>query len=118
MVRTAPVRPGRSFRDRDWIIVIECKADSALIELNREQVATTALARRGDGDVALAQAVRRLIDRRQALVPEGEPPYQPRIRFVVRPEGLRTYYLAYPALEALKLPMTCQNFEPEEEHNK
>jgi hypothetical protein len=36
------------------------------------------------------------------------------IRFRVRPDGLRSYYLAYPALEALHVPMSRENLEPEE----
>ena len=36
------------------------------------------------------------------------------IRFRVWPDGLRSYYLAYPALEALQVPMTRENLDPEE----
>ena len=37
------------------------------------------------------------------------------IRFRVRPDGLRAYYLAYPVLEALRVPMTRENLEAPEE---
>ena len=50
-----------------------------------------------------------------SLLPTGELPYQPRIRFLVRPEGLRSYYLAYPALESLRVPMARENVDPEDE---
>jgi hypothetical protein len=55
-----------------------------------------------------------MIVRRQSTVRPGEPPYRPMIRFRVRPDGLRSYYLAYPALEALHVPMSRENLEPEE----
>jgi hypothetical protein len=107
------VRPGRQFADRDWIIFIECRAD-ALVLPGRQQVPVKSLPRSRDADNPLARAVQQMIDRRQALVPAGEPPYNPRIRFLVAPEGQRTYYLAYPALEGLHLLMSRQNLEPEE----
>ena len=56
-----------------------------------------------------------MIARRQGTVRPGEPPYRPQVRLLVRPDGLRTYYLAYPLLESLQVPMTRQNLEPEEE---
>jgi hypothetical protein len=59
----------------------------------------------------LAKAVQQLIDRRQATVRPGDPPYRPMIRFRVRPDGLRAYYMAYPALEGLHVPMTRENLE-------
>ena len=37
------------------------------------------------------------------------------IRFLVRPDGLDTYYRAYPLLEALGVPMSRQNLERDEE---
>ena len=39
----------------------------------------------------------------------------PRIRFLVRPEGLRSYYLAYPVLDGLRVPMARENVEPDDE---
>jgi hypothetical protein len=61
----------------------------------------------------LLQAVRQLIARRQAGVRPGDPPYRPQVRFLVHPDGLRTYHLAYPALEPLGVPLTRQNYEPD-----
>ena len=54
----------------------------------------------------LLLALRSMIDRRQATVRSGEMPYRPQIRFQVYPDGFRAYYLAYPALELLQVPMT------------
>jgi hypothetical protein len=67
-----------------------------------------------NGTNALLETVQGMISRRQATVRPGEPPYRPMIRFRVRPDGLRSYYLAYPALDSLHLPMSRENLEPEE----
>jgi hypothetical protein len=69
------------------------------------------LAPNGGTEPAFVQAVRQMIARRQALVRPGEPPYRPQVRFLVHPESLRTYFLAYPALEPLGIPLTRQNVE-------
>jgi hypothetical protein len=53
-----------------------------------------------------------MIDRRQATVRTGDEPYQPRIRFRVKRDGLRAYYAAYPALAPLQLPMSRETVEP------
>jgi hypothetical protein len=52
-----------------------------------------------------------MIARRQATVLPGEPPYRPLLRFQVQPEGLRSYYLAYPLLAPLGVPMARENLE-------
>ena len=41
----------------------------------------------------------------------GEAPYHPMIRFQIRPDGLRSYYVVYPLLEGLGVPMTRENLE-------
>src|SRR5262249_3501480 len=57
-----------------------------------------------------------MIERRQALLRTGEPPYRPIIRFLVQPDGQRSFYLAYPLFERLGIPMVRQNLErPEPE---
>jgi hypothetical protein len=52
-----------------------------------------------------------MIARRQASVRPGEPPYRPQARFLIYPDGLRTYYLAFPALQPLGIPLTRQNVD-------
>jgi hypothetical protein len=64
---------------------------------------------------ALVQAVQDLIAHRLAMVRAGELPYRPQIRFLVRPDGLATYYRAYPVLEEVKVPMTRRNLDADEE---
>jgi hypothetical protein len=116
--RPPAVRPGRQFTDRDWTILIDCTADALILLPSRQRIPVSSLPRRATADNPLAQAVSKMIERRQALLPAGEPPYRPRIRFLVRAEGLRTYYLAYPALESLQLPMTRQDVQVEEENRR
>jgi hypothetical protein len=90
-------------------------------------------------DRPLAAAVQQMIARRQSIISEGgipTPPAsqssfagtpggvgmaplsamgRPHIRFLVRPDGLRSYYQAYPELEGLQLQMTRQNLEPDDD---
>ena len=40
------------------------------------------------------------------------------IRFRVHADALRTYYLAYPTLEALEIPMTRENVAPDDDSRK
>jgi hypothetical protein len=63
---------------------------------------------------ALVDGLRALIARRQSTVRPDEAPYRPQLRFLVQSDGLRTYHLAYPVLEALRLPMTRQNVDSAE----
>jgi hypothetical protein len=100
--------------NRDWIISIECTADGLVLLPSRQRIGTAQLTKGENGSNALLEAVQQMIARRQASVRPGEPPYRPMIRFRVLPDGLRAYYLAYPALEGLRVPMTRENVDPEE----
>jgi len=104
--------------NRDWIIPIECSATTLLILTTRQQITLATLSQQDVRDNALLEAVRQIIARRQATVRPCETPYRPMIRFRVRSDGLQTYYLAYPALEALAVPMTREDLEPEQEPGK
>jgi hypothetical protein len=92
---------------------LECTADALVLYPGGKRFPVQALAE--DGGRALVQTVRDLIARRQAMVHPGEPPYRPQLRFLVRPDGLRTFYEAYPVLEAVQVPMSRQNLAPDEE---
>ena len=61
----------------------------------------------------LLLAVQKMIERRQATVRPCETPYQVRIRFQVRPDGMQSYRQAYPALESLRIPMASEFLEME-----
>jgi hypothetical protein len=100
---------------RDWIITIECLTDGVVLRPLGQRFGVESL-RAGEDNNALSRAVREMIERRQASVRPGEMPYRPQIRFLVKPpDGLRSYYAAYPALESLQLTMTRENFVPVDE---
>src|SRR5262249_43118439 len=104
--RSAPLRSNQLVTNRDWMIPIECTADALVLPLTGQRIAITALPRGEGKRNPLSAAVHQLTARRQAGVRPGEPPYRPQIRFRVQPDGLRSYYLAYPALEGLRVPMS------------
>jgi hypothetical protein len=104
-------RPPRLIGDRDWIIVVECVNGAALLHPSRQRFSTLTLAAARPGSNPLVQAVQQMVARRQALLRPGEARYRPQIRFTVHPDGLRAFHLAYPALEALRLPMVRQDVQ-------
>jgi hypothetical protein len=106
VLRTAP--------SRDWIIAVECTADLVIVRAARQQYRTSELPTESGVGHPLVQAVRQMIERRQAMLRSGETPYRPIIRFLVQPDGQRSYYLAYPLFEQLGVPMVRQNLEREE----
>jgi hypothetical protein len=110
--RAGPLNP-----DRNWPVAIECRADRLVLP-NGHQIPTANLTPPPGSASPLLEAVQQLIARKQATVRPGEQPYRVRIRFLVRPDGFRTYYLAYPALEPLGLPMTRENLDPDEDEQK
>jgi hypothetical protein len=114
--RPAAPPPGPSLRwlgNRDWYVTIDCTPAGVELHPSGQKFAAAELAP-GKGDAnPLAAAVQKLIDRRQASVRPGEPPYRPRVRFRVLTGGLRTFHLAYPLLEPLHVPMTRESVEPE-----
>jgi hypothetical protein len=113
--KPAPPSPaGRMYSNRDWLILIECNADGVAVSPGSKRLSLAELSSSGNAASPLKAAIEQMIARRQALVRTGEPTYRPMIRFLVRPDGLRSYYLAYPALESLQVPMTRENVRPEE----
>ena len=98
--------------DRDWFIYVECRADCVVLYPTQR---TYSLASLSGPDNPLLEAVRHMIERRQGLVQPGDPPYRPQVRFLVRPENLRAYHLAFPALEALPVPKSRQNLDADDD---
>jgi hypothetical protein len=94
---------------------VECRADALVLYPSGQRFEAAPLATSGQAGQAVTQAVRDLIARRQATVRPGDPPYRPQVRFLVRPTGLRTYYLAYPLVEPLGVPMSRQNLDEGQE---
>ena len=110
---TPPSRPPvRLSGSRDWALSVECTADAVVLPTG-ERITAKALAA-PEGGKELRSAVEALISRKQATVREGEPPYRPLIRFLVHPDGLRLYHMAYPTLEPLQVPIVRQNVEADD----
>src|SRR5262249_7982350 len=103
--------------NRDWIISIDCQPDALIIASTYERITLDSILAPG-GDVGLVEKFKKMIERRQAAVPDGEPPFRPMIRFRVAPAGLRTYYVAYPILDSLHVPMSRENIERSEESKR
>jgi hypothetical protein len=109
----APVPLGRLIASRDWIIPVECRADSVTVLSTGMQYSLADLRPAAGRTNPLVDAVRQLIDRRQATVRPGEAPYRPVLRFRVWPDGLRSYYAANGLLETLRMPTIRENVETE-----
>jgi hypothetical protein len=94
--------------NRDWVILIECRKNTITLYSTGQQFETAALAPHG-GSNPLAEAVQKMVDRRQATVRPGEAPYRPILQLKVYPDGLRTYYLAFSLVEPLNFATTRDN---------
>ena len=110
--RPPPLPLSRLLGNRDWPILVECQADMVVVRALALRVPVASLENADAESARLVQAVQKMIADRQATVRPGEPPYRPLIRFLVHPEGLRTYYLIYPRFESLGLPLTRENVQP------
>lgn len=106
--------PQRLVGNRDWLIAIECTAEGTVLYPSGQRVGAADLVP-GKSTDKLAEMVEQLIARRQASVRPGDLPYRPLIRFLVRPDGLETYYRAYPLLARLGVPMSRQSLEKDED---
>jgi hypothetical protein len=93
-------------------------ADALILRPSGQRIGTDELSNGSRAHNVLLEVVQRMIARRQATVRPGEPPYRPMIRFRVWPDGLRSYYVAYPALEALQVPMSRENLDLREEKTR
>jgi hypothetical protein len=111
--RPPSLRSTRLSGDRDYIIFIECRPDGVVLYPAEKQYPLTALAQTVNNP--LVQGVQQMIERRQSLVRPGELPYRPQVRFLVRPEGLRTYHLTYPLFDSLPIAKTRQTLIPEDD---
>jgi hypothetical protein len=103
-----------SFRveaNRDLPLLLECRANEIVFTPNGHSWQVADLERNQQTRAAFAQMIEQWIARRQATVREGQTPYRPLLRFKVDPDGVRTYYAAYPVLEKLGVPMRRENVD-------
>lgn len=112
--RTPPLPLSRTIGNRDWVIAVECKPDVVILQPWGYRFPVAGAGAAPGTEHPLVRTVRQLIDRRQATVRPGDPPYRPLLRFLVHPDGLRSYYFAYPLLESLRVPMSRENVELKE----
>ena len=107
--RAAPRPPtiGRLLVNRDFIVTIDVVERGAIVTPPGRAID---FAQPGAVE-ELVTAVRTLVERRQATVRPGEPPYRPLIHFRVVGEGRRNYYLLFPALSELGYPMSRESTE-------
>jgi hypothetical protein len=103
--KRSPVTLSGLISNRDWVIAVACEPDAVVLPLTGQRFPLAQLTAKTAGESPLASAVRQLVARRQATVRPGETPYRPLLRFQVAPGGLGTYYLAYPLLDPLQIPM-------------
>jgi hypothetical protein len=113
--RRPELRPALLGGDRDYIIMLECRANSVVLYPYGNSFSAESLAAKNGGGVILADAIQRMIARKQATVRSGEQPYRPQVRFMVRPDGLHSMHRVYPLLEELHIPLTRQNLDADED---
>ncbi len=109
--RSGPVSLGRVIGNRDFLITLACYEQGVQVTPGG---ATFAWPKPNEGrqvDDALVRTVTQLVQRRQATVSAGEPPYRPVLRFEVHERGRRTYYHVYPLLENLRFAMIREDLE-------
>jgi hypothetical protein len=108
--KPAPVPLSRLIGNRDYLFVVECKADALVLQPWGTRFEVSKAPAPGQ-EHPLVKTIRQMVARRQATVRPGEPPYRPMIRFQVHPDGRHAYYFAYPLLEPLRYPMSRENLE-------
>jgi hypothetical protein len=113
--RRPELRPALLGGDRDYIIMLECRADAVVLYPHGNLFSAETLAPKNGGGVVLQEAISRMIARKQATVRPGEQPFRPQVRFMVRPDGLKSMHRVYPVLEELHIPLTRQNLDPDED---
>jgi hypothetical protein len=94
------------------VLFLECRPDTVVLYPPGREYTQAEL--NSPGNVLLA-TLQDMIARRQALVRPGDLPYRPHLRFLVRPESLRTFHQVYPLLGPLAIPKSRQNLQPEED---
>jgi hypothetical protein len=114
--KTGPVPVVRRYVRPEWNIFIECTSDHVIVYPGGLRVPANSLGGHGNGSQSLLKAIQQMIARRQAVIASSEAVTQaPQIRFLLRPDGLRTCFLAYPELGPLHLPMTRENLDANED---
>lgn len=109
--RPGPVSLSRVVGNRDFIITLACHGEGVVLTPGGATFVWNAKAEAAQTDERLVRAVVDLVNRRQATVRPGEPPYRPVLRFEVREQGRRNYHHVFPLLENLRIPMVREDVE-------
>ncbi len=96
-----PRRPAPLQAEGEWVLVVECDGQGVRLSPSRLSIPLEDLRRDQQGGALLLQTVQGLLQQRRAAVRPNDPPLRPVVRFLVRPDGLRAFHLAYPALNAV-----------------
>lgn len=108
-----PLRAARLFAERDWILHVECRFEGVILHASKKFYSAEALATE-TGSRSFLGEIQALIDKKQASVRAGDPPYRPQVRFLIWADGPRSYHLAYPLLHKAGIWQTAQQLEPED----
>lgn len=98
--------PPRRAGAREWVIAVECRADAVVLYPGGARIPLTALGGAAAGESPLTGMVRQ-----ELLRHSGGKPH---VRFLVRPDGARAYYRAFPLLDGLGAALTRQNLDADE----
>lgn len=108
-------RPVRLAGDRQWILYVECRADGVVLHPSLRSFSAASLAQ-PQGLADLTRAAQMLLDRRQNTANQlGDKAFKMQIRFLVWPDGERTFHSVYPALDGLPAPKTWQMLRPDDD---
>ena len=112
--REPPARRPARLNDRDWILYVECRAEGVILYPSQREFPLAAVTAPPAVNTLLA-TVQQMIERRQAALPPSDVPFRPQVRFLIRPNSLRTFHMTYPILEALPVPKTRQNLAADDD---
>jgi hypothetical protein len=111
-------RPAVLHGEQEWTIFLECRADGVILYPYRQRFSLAQLraAAVAEGRAnPLLSAVLQLIHRRQGGSRTHGPALRTQLRFLVRPDGLRSYHLAFPLLDLLGVPKKRVNLRAEDD---
>jgi hypothetical protein len=108
-----PLKAARLFAERDWILFVECRFEGLILHASRKYYSAEFLMTE-KGAAEFLEEIQALIFKKQSTVRPGESLYRPQVRFLVWPDGIRSYHIAYPKLQASNINQTRQNLEQED----
>jgi hypothetical protein len=99
---------------RDYVIFVECRRDEVVLYPSQKRFPIDKLSHSPHHNPFL-QAVSQMVARRESLNRTLTKPPKTQVRFLLQPDGLQAYHLAFPALDPLTVDKTRQNLQPEDD---